>query len=128
MNRIIKFRAWDEKENKMTPIVNKFVCFSGVIWENKRDGFEGVDNIVSTNRLEVMQFTGLFDKNGKEIYEGDVITYGFKTKDFSDLVLHTGKIFFDEYMFLVDGDNVNNEWHSINRIHFVEVIGNIYEK
>ena len=112
---ILKFRAWDGLNKKMSFWTMNDLC-------NHTNDSEKPSCLE-----EWMQFTGLLDKNGKEIYEGDIITYGFKTKDFNDLVLHTGKIFFNEYMFLVDGDKVNDEWHSINRIHYVEVIGNIYE-
>jgi len=108
----------------------KFRAYTGTGWlyftlEQLIDGC--ATSFEAYNLTNWSEYTGLHDKNGKEIYEGDIITYGFKTKDFNDLVLHTGKIFFDEYMFLVDGDKVNDEWHSINRIHYTEVIGNIYE-
>jgi len=110
--REIKFRAWNGKKMfKLDPLSGKGSLF----------------DLAPEKDWYVMQYTGLKDKNGKDIYEGDIITYGFKTKDFNDLVLHTGKIFFDEYMFLVDGDTINEEWHSINRIHYVEIIGNIHE-
>jgi len=57
-NRIIKFRAW-HKENKMMWI--EIDLFKGNMGDQKIEDFE------------LMQFTGLKDKNGKEIYEGDVV-------------------------------------------------------
>jgi len=123
--RDFKFRAWDKMENKMYD--NGIILHpSGAVkcFNSKKQVCKGMNH--NEDLFVLMQYTGLKDKKGVEIYEGDVVTYGFKTKDFNDLVLHTGKIFFDEYMFLVDGDKVNEEWHSINRIRYVEVIGNIY--
>jgi uncharacterized phage protein (TIGR01671 family) len=71
--RTLKFRAWDKIAEQMTPCTNKFINFSGVVWENYRYGLEGVDEFHSTERLILMQFTGLLDRHGNEVFEGDVI-------------------------------------------------------
>jgi uncharacterized phage protein (TIGR01671 family) len=58
--REIRFRAWDEDEKMM------------VQWNELRDTQlfnDGFDN----DHCVLMQFTGLKDKNGKEIYEGDIV-------------------------------------------------------
>ena len=46
--RDIKFRAWDSYENKMYPVIQD-------------------------EAINLMQYTGLKDRNGKEIYEGDIL-------------------------------------------------------
>jgi len=57
--REIKFRAWDKEKNEMT----ESICLGGLhIPYNSNQ-----DNYV------LMQYTGLKDKNGKEIYEGDIV-------------------------------------------------------
>lgn len=63
--RTIKFRAWD-KENKR--MYDGLPNFGSKVWWFPDEGYG-----VSLKELELMQFTGLLDKNGKEIYEGDVV-------------------------------------------------------
>ena len=69
MNREIKFRVWHNRANKMLESGSNRQIFS---WKD-----EGQD-------IAIMQFTGLHDKNGKEIYEGDILlslSWGAKSRN-----------------------------------------------
>lgn len=68
MDRAIKFRAWSTENKKMYP-VDEFTCNWNRSFITKTSELV----IKSTNIL--MQFTGLYDCEGKEIYEEDVIEY-----------------------------------------------------
>jgi len=106
MQREIKFRAWD----KVDKVMKYFSCG---IFNRLPAGAEDL--------TEPMQYTGLKDKNGEEIYEGDIVTGLFNHTDIiGHIVYGSDATFFIERKGLY-GIGLNNaeDW--------LEVVGNIYE-
>lgn len=66
--RDIKFRAWHKKEKYIEP-VDDLQMFN----EDLNIGIPSKDYFLGKEDVILMQYTGLHDKNGKEIYEGDIV-------------------------------------------------------
>lgn len=71
MKREIKFRAYSSHNHKMYPVSNIEWDIDGRIWVTADDGKNGIELI--DEEAHLMQYAGLHDKNGREIYEGDVV-------------------------------------------------------
>ena len=113
--REIKFRAWDKENEKMMKV-------SSLSLENKEIAVRenGTYHFFRLQNLELMQYTGIKDKNGKEIYEGDIVILNDAEEESRCVI----KYKYGSYI-LVDGDLRENLSNVEDR--FLEVIGNIYE-
>lgn len=110
--REIKFRAWDK--------INKEMFNVEVIDFQKREVYKEVVSYRKFNDVEVMQYTGLKDMRGKEIYEGDIVIQNNKRH----------RVIFDEEnaRFCIRDDEFElNVGFTNNNNERMEVVGNIYE-
>jgi uncharacterized phage protein (TIGR01671 family) len=131
--RETKFRAWDKNAEVMCTVVK--IDFKGELahleFTHKNDKVYG-DPAVSFDKLEFMQYTGLDDKNGKGIYEGDTVYFNDfsydRTGGHVDNNILTGKIHFDSGMYLIGTKKGHYTLcDSLLNDEEFEVIGNIYE-
>ena len=117
----LKFRAWDKKHKEMFEVI-KIEYNQNIIYMAKELSWFVIR---TENEIELMQSTGLFDKNGVEIFEGDIIDVGTR-------IPFLNKIQRDEetaYLKLVPLDKRWTESYFTNfedKSRY-EVVGNIYE-
>ncbi len=119
---IPKFRAWFKQGSKMVNVAT--IDFL------EKEVKSHANVMYSFDEIELMQSTVLIDKNGEEIFEGDIVRFSI-ADGFEFVVDEIGLVAYQSGAFRVlnglDEYLINDNEYLIDDIDEIEVIGNIYE-
>ena len=120
--REIKFRCWDTENKQMLKVQE--LDFEDTFYGGRLSiRVDMYNDYFDIEDMILMQYTGLKDKNGKEIYEGDIVIV------FTNKKWRIGKIIYEHSGFTIDV--TNNKELEYGRTSIIEslteVIGNIYD-
>ncbi|AXO94305.1 hypothetical protein MCCC1A01412_27005 [Bacillus anthracis] len=123
----VEFRAWEKEEKKMYHNVG--LVGTLIILEHEQSGYDFCELDLTLydqldDKYDLMQYTGLKDKNGKKIFGGDIL------KDLDELpfyVEYSEKL--GAFCFVDKFDSYGETKYTTKDLHWedLELVGNIYE-
>ena len=125
-NKVYKFRAWDKKDKAMYYNIQKGIKFTDLSHYTFDEFLGNPKGMGDYHEWEVMQFTGLKDKNKKDAYFGDIVKYRDEAgveqigiiKDYGYLSC---------YIEAIGGDEEGNQDLQLHPDNKFEIIGNKWE-
>ena len=116
-----KMKAWLKKENKMVSIIGIDLNYQYIRYTDDGNLFKDDYKIAEFKDIELLQFTGVKDKAGQEVYEADVIKFNDGIDDIYGLISYDD----EDAVYCVSYENVTE--HLSNMAGDFEIVGNIFQ-
>lgn len=121
---IPRFRVWHNELGRMMSIKNMWFQDSRIEELELNDAVMNDHITAYPDEIELMQSTGLFDINGKEIFEGDIVDY----KGRKAVIKWHGSYASFIYRFVDELQERKSEWKPLYLAYYkFEVVGNVHE-
>lgn len=126
-NRILKFRVWDVKLNQFLPKTDIHgLCLEKFFGLDFNGELRCLHSVRERDKFVIQQFTGIYDKNKKPIYEGDIVKFQYEVHE-HEFEEETGEVFFEDGIFLFSRKLEFCTADCNFKEQTLEIVGNIFE-